>query len=141
MKEHLYFQSSNLEYSRFLQDDVNFEPIHEYDLIDFQKITPYEWGRIKTGNNYIHLILGTILNNNCPWCKEEPYLKKVLDGDLFNFSQFCLVCPNCGSRGPVLNVRSDIEPKTIAFNQWFDLLNARYARRLSWDHGFKKEKK
>ena len=136
-RKHLYFHSSNLEYTRELREDPHFEHSWELDPISRNKSFPYEYGRIKTNQNYIHIMIGRIPQKSCPWCGTEPFVNKIMDSDGFSCSQYCMQCPKCGSRGPIMYLSRAIEQDKSAQQEFLDFMKTRYTQRLPWDHDFK----
>ena len=139
MKKHIYLHTSNLNYKRDIKDDRNFEPCIHYSVKDYQKISKYEFGRINTNENYIHIIMGNIPQENCPWCGSIPKLIKLPDEEIRDIllpSKYCIQCYTCGSRGPVLNVNCTSEQNSPYMEEMENLIKRRYERRNQWDHDF-----
>src|ERR1700721_4031687 len=109
MLKHFYFYSSNLDYIKLIDEDFRLERVPEYDPFEMKDVVPNEWGRIKTENSYFHLILGRIPQKGCPWCASEMVLKKIENGINFGHYSYCMGCPNCGARGPVVKVNDQVE--------------------------------
>lgn len=139
MRKHLYFYSSNLEYARDLKDESCFEYLYQYPKNEIEKAHENEYGRIKTKDTYFHFLIGTIRNNDCPWCGcSEICLKKEEDksyGTMNPFSKdkYFMQCTHCGSRGPVVFGEPSIT-NDKDFNEYLiSLIKENYSRRLSWD--------
>lgn len=135
MREHFYLNSSNLEYIRKLKEDHQSEYVYEYDPISLSKAHQNEWGRIKTDYAYYHILLGHITPEGCPWCGAESTLTKIKMASTFSPAQYCLVCIQCGSRGPILNVFADIENNPIQMENIKSFMNQKYKARRAWDEG------
>ncbi len=132
MRKHLYFYSSNLEYIKEFRDDDSFESVCQYPLEELKKCHKNEFGRIKTNQNYYHLLIGTIRNEGCPWCAAALEIDKI---NVTTFSdKYFLKCINCGARGPTAFINDLIfkdEEKWV-----LDRLKSIFEYRLPWDHNF-----
>lgn len=141
MKKHFYLHTSNLENAREFTEDSSFQPTYCYPYFETYVSFRNEYGRIKTDQNYYHIMLGTIRDDNCPWCGSVPNVVELSVGVDVPFNtqkiKFCMECFNCGSRGPV---------NTISFNDITDfqvkehvkaLIKQRYSERKQWDHDLK----
>lgn len=133
MRNHLYFNSTNLDYIKFLRDDYLFEIVSEYPEHEANACHRNEWGRIKTANNYIHLIMGKVPDIGCPWCGSPAASRKIKDATIITPSQYCMECLICGARGPILNVIKEVELDPRAMEEIKDLMYQRYSYRNGWD--------
>jgi len=136
MKKHLYFYSSDPFQTKDLRNDDMFESTPEYDHYDLARTFPNEYGRIKTDQNYYHLLIGRLTQKNCPWCGFTPELLKVYDDKMLNRSGYCIECKQCRSRGPVLNVDKAMELNEHMMEHCIELLWNRYNHRRAWDADF-----
>ena len=144
MTKHFYFHSSNLDYINEVQQDELFEHISLYNDIDFHNIHQNEFGRIKTKDNYIHLLFGNISNDNCPWCGSEAILeieddpRNVLCNSGTIKKTYYLQCRNCFSTGPhktfAINGINNLEVE----DHIIELVKSNYSYRKSWDYDLKK---
>lgn len=76
MRKHIYVHTSDLDVLRDINEDSAFERVCNYDRIEYSKIHTNGFGRIKTDNNYYHILVGQIKQKNCPWCGSECQMKK-----------------------------------------------------------------
>lgn len=136
--KHIYLHTSNLENARALREDSNFEPTPHYDPIGMANLHRNEFGRIRTKQNYFHILLGKLYEENCPWCGCVPEIKKLGQPGLgempIRMDQYCLQCRQCGSRGPILNINASIPEEHI--EEYYSMIRMRYVHRRSWDEGF-----
>lgn len=137
MKKHIYLHTSNLEHIRRLKEDLAFEPTHEYNPSEFEHSHQNEYGRIKTDQNYYHILIGHVKQKGCPWCGAPPILKKISDGSITRHAEYVMQCINCGARGPVLNVNQFMEQNKDAMSEVQSLMEHRFSHRLPWDEGLK----
>jgi hypothetical protein len=138
MRKHIYVHTSTQDYLRDINEDVEFESVAQYDPISSQKCYKNEYGRIKTKGNYYHIMIGEMKQENCPWCNSPAVLKKVYDGvsDTMTPSepdQYCMICTQCGSRGPLLNLNQHVvkDPKFMTYIE--QCIKDRYESRRQWD--------
>lgn len=137
-RKHLYFLSSKIEYSTYLDEDDEFEHVYQYPKEESLKILPNEWGRIKTKSLYIHLLLGNPEQKDCPWCGTEPILKKLPDVECCPMgpqkaSRYILQCHLCGSSGPIMNLSESVENDIKKKEYFLDLMYKRYKTRRAWE--------
>ena len=136
MRKHIYLHTSNLENAEVFIKDESFQPLYEY-IYEVRNISPNEWGRFKTDQNYYHIILGSIRNDNCPWCGSIPNFVELNERSEVPFTtrmKFCFECLNCGSRGPTHSIiLNDLASNEIKENIKERIKHA-YAQRLTWDH-------
>jgi len=132
--KHLYFHSSNFEYIKLLNIDELFEPVFQYSQSDLKNLIPNEYGRITTAYHCYHLIMGNIPQKECPWCGMKPVLKKLPDVNGMDYSSYCMQCPNCGSRGPVMKINPQVQIDERELERVKALISDRYSVRLPWDH-------
>jgi len=138
MRNHIYLHTSNFDYAQKFRDDDSFEPAYNYSN-RIPNMSPYEWGRIKTGANYYHILVGAIRKENCPWCGSQPNFIELTERVDVPFNtqiiKFCMECLNCGSRGPVHRIQiNDLhsnELKEIVK----DRIKSHYSLRKQWDDG------
>ena len=139
MRKNLYFYSSNLDYLENLQRDSLFEPPHSYPYYALEKCHRHEYGRIKTDNNYFHLIMGNPLQEKCPWCNTLPVLKRInsyRSEPLTGYDSYCFECPKCGSRGPLIHITEmNIDDQTFEYIE--AKIKAIYQQRIPWDQDLK----
>jgi len=140
MRNHIYLHTSNFDYAQKFRDDDSFEPAYNYSN-RIQNMSPYEWGRIKTGANYYHILVGAIRKENCPWCGEIPELKQLhdyLDSPGLMPARplsFCMQCMNCGSRGPVIHVYEQAVKNDQYMDEVKQMIKQEYSIRKQWDDG------
>jgi hypothetical protein len=135
MKNHLYFHSSNLDQLKYLKEDIDFYNISQYSDKESSNRLQYEYGKIETQINSLHLIVGCPPQKNCPWCSGESQIVMHSKSEITGSSSFCVRCNKCGSQGPVLNItRSAMSEKEM--EEFNALLWNRYNRRVPWDKGF-----
>lgn len=133
MKKHIYLHTSGLEQTKTLRDDPNFERPYEYTQIIKQRTFPNEYGRIKTRQNYYHILIGSMKQTGCPWCGNEPELIKTKKDQ--NFTTYCFTCPICLSKGPTLNIRNNLETEE-SMEHFKEVMKHRYTHRRPWDADF-----
>ena len=131
----IYVNSSDLKIVRDLRDHRDFKPAHEYPILEYEKISRYEYGEIKTDNLTIHFIMGNPPKDNCPWCDGENVIQRTTSKCFPFYERFWCECLKCGSRGPILNVSVSISQENMEF--YLDFIRQRYKQRISWDHNFK----
>lgn len=136
MRKHLYLYFSNLNQLRALKDDAGFEPVPEYYHREQPLTYQNEFGRIKTAQNYYHILVGRLKQEGCPWCGYPAEVIKLGKSSALDFATYCVQCMNCGSRGPVLYISESVEQKKDAFDEYMSLLWRRYNYRRAWDEGF-----
>lgn len=139
MRKHIYVHTSDLECIRQLRDSDEFEHTWRYPEYELTNTQKNEYGRIKTDNFFIHLLLGQILQPNCPWCDTPPVLTKVIGYEIIRRTVYCLGCPKCGARGPTLNIDYCLEESKEMMNEVESLLKAKFIRRIPWDENLQKE--
>lgn len=135
MRKHLYFNSSNFDYIEDISADENFEPVYNY-INTRKNVSPYEWGRIKTPSLYIHLIMGHIIDKNCPWCGcgvSLTPLNKDNPSDPFHKLVFCMECPRCGARGPTANIDAQCMIDKNMQDEVRKRIEHMYTQRKAWD--------
>lgn len=137
MRKHIYLHTSNLTHASQIAKDKAFEPLCTYQNDILFKVYRNEFGRIKTSSNYFHIMLGTITDDNCPWCGSVPTLVDLNEPADWTGQariKFYMQCLNCGSTGPV---------NTITFNDITDfeikehvkqMIKHKYSERKQWDH-------
>ena len=137
MKKHLYFHSSNLEQIRVLKEDPGFESVCEYSEYEYSLISKYEYGRIKTSQNYYHFIFGNPPQKKCPWC---PCVNTVFIIDKSESrsepDKLHVECANCSARGPVFNINSQMLEDENLFEYCKAALLERWSTRAPWDKDF-----
>jgi len=136
MRKHIYVHTSNLENASVMSSDESFQPVYEY-INEVKDISRNEWGRFKTDQNYYHIMLGSIRNDNCPWCGSVPNLVELterVDWPGQSKIKFCLECLNCGSRGPVNTLTFNDLTNFEAKDHVKEMIKARYSERKQWDH-------
>ena len=136
MRKHLYFYSSNLQLTRELRQDDQFEGVQQYSSHEIELTPQNEYGRIKTNQNYYHFIFGRLSQKNCPWCDALPELLKVHESVFLERCEYCIQCMQCGSRGPILNINSSQEKDKNFMDFFKDIMWSRYNDRLAWDKDF-----
>lgn len=136
MRKHIYLHTSNLDITKHLRDDHKFEIVPEYGIYEMQLSLRNEYGRIKTDQNYYHILLGAIQQEGCPWCASPSEIKKVRDSTEFSHAVYCMQCVGCGARGPLLNVSKSIEENEEAITHITQLLNDYFKTRRAWDADF-----
>ena len=94
MKKHIYLHTSNLDYTKELRNDDSFECTHEYPTWEFSKTHRNEYGRILTDDNSYHILIGTISQENCPWCNGKANIRNILSTNPM-CSRYCIECENC----------------------------------------------
>lgn len=139
MRKHLYFYASNLEQVKALREDDQFESVHEYSSYEFQFALRNEYGRIKTNQNYYHLLVGGMQQEHCPWCGHFAQIIKVHEHVFMQRAIYCIQCTQCGARGPTLNIDTNVENDETVMSHFNDLLWSRYKHRRAWDDGFKNQ--
>lgn len=136
MRNHIYLNCA-LTSLRKLRDDINFEAAFEYEPIEAKpKLFQHEYGRIKTAQNYYHVLAGNPPQENCPWCNGPGEMIQLKTSDLTSHSVYCIQCMQCGARGPSLNVSKDMEINKTCFNECIALLWQRWKNRRTWHDGF-----
>lgn len=136
MRKHLYFYSSNLEQTKELRNDVKFQHVHEYDAHEYPLTSRNEYGRIKTDQNYYHILFGRLEQEGCPWCGSPAKVVKLSTDKALLYTAYCIQCMGCGARGPSLNVSQTTEQNKELFDECINLLWHRYNHRRAWDEGF-----
>lgn len=136
MKKHLYLHTSNLEYCNQLREDSLFECVFEYPKIEIEKSHRNEYGRIKTRDNYYHIILGSMPQKNCPWCNSVCEIRKIYQSELSQQSQYCMQCTNCSAHGPILNICFSSEESKESMEYFKEFITHRFQHRTQWDSNF-----
>lgn len=137
MREHLYFHSSNLDYRHYLKDMIEFEPSYLYpSRSDINKTLQNEYGRIKTQNHYIHIILGKIIHDGCPWCNSPGKLIES-DNSTDYYKNYFLKCVNCGAQSPVLTISCNYKFDDFELTVIGDRLKYIFCNPNEWDKDFK----
>lgn len=131
MRRKIYVHTSNREYLESFMEDENFEPISVYDSFDYAQNLQYEYGRIKTHQNYIHLIFGKMPQDDCPWCGNECKMVRIENPD-DSLTLFC-ECIKCDSRGPSITFRQAAYFTTDHYLEIEDMVRQRFKRRRQWD--------
>jgi len=137
MRKHLYFYVSNLEQTKEIRNDDRFEPVPEYDSYELPLTSRNEYGRIKTNQNYYHILVGKLEQEGCPWCGHFAQIVKVDEDVFMQRAIYCIQCTKCGARGPMLNIDVNVENNETVMSHFNDLLWTRYKHRRPWDDGFK----
>lgn len=136
MDNKMYVHTSNLKNTTHLQNLSNFQPAFSYGISE-DAISPYEYGKIKVDDFFIHFLVGNIPQENCPWCSTKPILKEIKGIDCLNFDKYWMECPRCLSRGPTLNM-SPCQSEEI-INHFLQMVTDRYKMRGNWDRDIKKK--
>ena len=136
MRKHIYLHTSNFNIINDLNEDDDFEKQYNYDPISFSKLHEYEIGRLKTDQNYYHIVLGNLKQENCPWCGGPAQVCSDFKCKIIQSSSYFIKCMQCGSTGPRLNVSESSEINKQEFEEVIDLLWQRYIRRRPWDDTF-----
>ena len=136
MRKHIYVHSSNLEYRRELRHADEFEGVPEYAAWEMPFTSQNEYGRIKTDAFYIHLLMGQMQQEGCPWCGSPPTFTKLSSSDGIRLSTYCMQCNHCGARGTVLNVNPHMEQKKETMDEVESILKHRFTQRIPWDKDF-----
>lgn len=134
--KHIYLHTSNVEYWRDFNNDPSIEKCFEYDPFGIEKSHQYEYGRIKTKQNYYHFLVGKIKQKDCPWCGSFCTVKRINELEVRGFSRYCMECENCGARGPILNVNLHAEQDEKHMGWFTDLIRDRFETRRHWDSDF-----
>ncbi len=134
MKKKIYLHTSDVGNIAALKQDIKFEIAACYDPISLSKMHQNEYGRIRNYSNDYHILVGQVRQDFCPWCGERPHIKKVRESNGLSYSQYCMWCPRCFSRGPTLNVSSEMETQKILVDEYTSFMEERYSWRLAWDH-------
>ena len=132
MKEHIYLNTSNMASYEIIRNDSRFEPVNEYPIYESLNLHHNEVGRLKSMDNYYHIMLGSIPQNLCPWCGGPPLFTKVSENK--NFSTYAMVCYQCGSRGAEINVHSSAMMDEKQMAEIRNISEAKYRHRLPWDY-------
>ena len=111
-------------------DDPAFEPVSEYCAWEFKNSLPNEIGRIKTKENYYHIILGGVAQKGCPFCGGEPKLLR-LPSDRNLFDKYCIQCTYCESRGRSAYIHEYANEKE--WKHMRDLLLFHFKNPFPWD--------
>jgi len=136
MKKHIYLYFSNMEQTRSLREDLRFEPVHEYLYDEAPLAFQNEYGRIKTAQNFYHILIGRLSQEGCPWCGSPSDVVKLGNSMALVYTAYCIQCIQCGARGPSLNVSQTMHENPEMFHECMDLLWKRYKHRRPWDEGF-----
>lgn len=137
MRKHIYLHFSNLDQLRELRNDDKFErPPEYYEWVGVQKAFRNEYGRIRTNQNYYHILVGHLEQDGCPWCGSPAEVVKLGNSRVLGFKTYCIQCIQCGSRGPTLNVSETSIENTEIFQDCMERLWHRYKHRRTWDDGF-----
>lgn len=146
MKNHIYLNISHIDDIDSLNRDESFLKAPFYDVLSKQNILQNEYCKIETNSNVLHLLLGNISTDNCPWCGEVSKLvrKRALTFNTFDVLtskvRLYFECPNCLSRGPGLLFNKQIEDDEELFQWVVERAKAAYSSRIPWDQ-FVNEKK
>lgn len=137
-RNNLYLNSSNLNYLKNLVEDSSFENVSEYSKEEIKKTSSHEMGRIKTKENYFHIILGNPGKNGCPWCGSEPVFKKLPSKPSCpmgpqEFNRYCFSCENCGANGPIMNFYEMMENDEEFMKNIKDRMTHRFNHTRNWD--------
>lgn len=135
MRKHIYLHTSIIPNIEHIDNDDLFEPTYNYNKFEFVNAHPNEWGRIKTKQNYFHIFVGQIRNltPKCHWCNNELSLIPLQNFNGNSFTQWCLQCTSCLSRGPSLNINDSIEKDSVEFEYLKALMQQRYTEIRQWD--------
>src|SRR5690606_12140648 len=135
-KKHIYVHIPNLDHTRDLNEDKQFEPVHYYDLISFQKVFENEFGRLKTKDNDFHILHVKIRRKGCPFCNNEIIeLTRVIE-QVFSIL-YAVTCKQCGARGPILSIAKEMKYNDIAQLDIKERLDFQFSNPITWDHDFK----
>ena len=136
---HIYLHTSNLKHTRTLKEDPSFQPPFEYGAYELQHTHRNEYGRIKTPTTYYHILIGQILQHNCPWCGEWPVIQDITKENLhntpINCKKLCLECPKCQSRGPSFIMTEGLDESCT--HRIISYMKDRYQTRIPWDYKLK----
>jgi len=129
-RKHLYFHSSNLKSISDINKDENFEPAFHYKDV---KTHPNEFGRIKTRQNYYHLLIGNLRQKGCAWCKSElKIIKTNYPPTMVGGIAIVLQCIKCGSRGPIWEMNESLEGHEESMEIIKDRMEEMYMQRKPW---------
>lgn len=136
MRKHVYLHTSNFEYIKHLRNESSFENVHQYNRItEFPYISENEFGRIKTSQNYFHILIGHIRHEGCAWCdfplKVISNHAKAFPFDENKFEFYCL-CEQCGAKGPITYLHINDTSEEVK-HEMDALILQKYQRRLSWE--------
>lgn len=136
MKKHIYLHSSNLENMRALRDDADFQPLYGYPHDEAHRSSRHEYGRIKTRDNFYHILLGNMEQKGCPWCKGDVEVRNSITSVEFGWCAYWIQCDACGARGPKLNIVESITNDPKDMEEIMNLLWHRFNHRRQWDEDF-----
>lgn len=138
MRRHIYVHFSNYEDFNSLRQDCDFQNIWEYPINELRH-HQYEVGKVISRAHFIHILMGTIQCELCPWCNGPPILKEIKDdihlGSPRRYAVW-IECLSCGSQGPKLWVNGGCCADETSKKEIHDQVWARYKIRLPWDHNF-----
>jgi len=136
VKKHIYLHSSKHEHKKNLREDPDFKSPFELDILERVNLLPNEYGRIVTKEVDYHILIGSLPHDNCPWCGHGGDLIQLPDSRSREFSSYCIQCRNCSSRGPVLNVRDNLNQSEEELKEYFEVIWQKYKWRRPWDADF-----
>ena len=129
---HLYFHSSKMEQTDGIKKDRSFEHCPMYERDEYQKLLLNEWGRIKTKDSYIHIIMGKIERKGCHWCGSELFFNKIgKDPSKDRCNLHCMECKKCGARGPLIRL-PESHVKAL-FDEAMNISQKSYESIRQWD--------
>lgn len=141
--KHFYLHTSNHDLLTDLRLNKYFQSVYDYSsTTEIQKSHQNEIGKIKIDLSHYHIILGALNSNGCPWCAHAVELKQIYRPNSFNrdiagYDKYCMECPNCHSRGPIMNVCQQVIHHQDDMNEIKDMISQRYKFRRQWDADFK----
>ncbi len=138
-RKHVYFHSSNLDYIKDIRDEDIFEPVYLYPKNELRKCHPNEFGRIKTDSLYIHLIMGSIRQDDCPWCGCNDLTVRIIEDKSYDtmnpFAKdlYFIECTHCRSTGPRYYMDPMVSLNTKHKEELIQLIKMRYSNRCPWE--------
>ena len=136
MKKHIYLHTSNFNDIRDLREDRKFESVFEYPAHECSRSHRNEYGRIKTDDNFYHILVGQIPQEDCPWCGCFCKIEKVGESTMSSHSIFCMICTVCRARGPILSILKSLENDNLAIEEYQRMMKQRFESRRCWDDRF-----
>ena len=135
MKKHFYLHCDNQDIISSLKLLDNFEKTVQYSTFEMNKTYRNEYGRIKTQDAYLHILVGTIHDLGCPWCDGELEVIEISKDKVLNFYYvtFTVKCKMCNSQGPKdrLQLNEKMEADENMMNEIHSFILNKYNKRKS----------
>jgi len=131
----IYIHTSYLDNKDYFESNESFECVSQYDYYNTMRANRNELGRIKVGSYFLHILIGKLLNKNCPWCNSVPVFKKKQFNKVIYISifQFYMECPNCGSTGPKKTLTIHRPDDKLLNDEIENMIKQLYGDRIPWE--------